>query len=107
MYCDIRGLIKKNFALMHLTSHHAAPDMTKTFNEVLKNLQEMGPHKIQPGRSMAHNIPMALNKGRVLLESGGGDNGEEESNDKENECRLEADDIISEIYPLDVAEVGV
>ena len=62
-------------------------------------MQKTNPHKIQPGRSTAHNIMMALNKGWELLESGGGDNGDDEGINDKIERRPEVDDIIGKIFP--------
>jgi len=43
--------------------------MVKTFQEVLKHVEEHDPHKITPGRKSAYTVQDMLDKGQTLLQN--------------------------------------
>lgn len=94
-YRSARQTIEKNFALTHLTTAHADPDMTKTFVKVQKNITRTNPHKITAGRTTAYTIPEQIDKGHEALPSGGtGDGGGEEG---DVEGPIQSEDVLVEL----------
>ncbi|KAF8179486.1 hypothetical protein K438DRAFT_1603778, partial [Mycena galopus ATCC 62051] len=84
--------IERNFHLTALTSHHAPPNMEKTYQKMAKYLQENGPNEHHPGRKTAYIIPDIINQGQAKM------NSNEKTTEDENE---EAEDRDAEERPIE------
>ena len=69
IFRDIHLLFEKHLFLNHLTKRHGEPDMTLTYDEVLKHLAEEKAHIFVPGRRSAYSIPDWDSVGLNLLMS--------------------------------------
>lgn len=59
--------VEENFGLRHQTVQHAAPNMTKTLEELGQYIQSHKAHTWIPGRASTYCIPDVLDKGVELL----------------------------------------
>ncbi|KAI0683401.1 hypothetical protein BC835DRAFT_1224216, partial [Cytidiella melzeri] len=64
VFRDLHLTFERNLALGHLTTRHAEPDMTLTFEAVLQYLQEAKPHEVIQGRESKRPIPDMKDKGQ-------------------------------------------
>ncbi|KAI0685844.1 hypothetical protein BC835DRAFT_1408708 [Cytidiella melzeri] len=67
VFCDLHLTFQRNLALGHLTTRHAEPDMTLTFDALLRYLQDTKPHEIVKGRESTHSIADMKDKGQQLF----------------------------------------
>ena len=67
LYCTCHANIERNFGLASLTSRHASPDLTKTFQKMESYFKAHGPNKHKSGRKSAYTIPDMLSKGQGLV----------------------------------------
>ncbi|KAI0689730.1 hypothetical protein BC835DRAFT_1248881, partial [Cytidiella melzeri] len=63
VFRNLHLTFERNLALGHLTTRHAEPDMTLTFEALLRYLQAEKAHKIVAGRKSVHPIPDMKDKG--------------------------------------------
>ncbi|EJF63965.1 hypothetical protein DICSQDRAFT_145419 [Dichomitus squalens LYAD-421 SS1] len=64
--------MEQNFALSGLTTRHAKKNMKKTFDDILKRMEERGPNEYRARRKSQYVIPDALMKGAAMIEKEGG-----------------------------------
>ncbi|KAI0698468.1 hypothetical protein BC835DRAFT_1304794 [Cytidiella melzeri] len=67
IYRDLHLTFERNLALGHLTTKHAEPDMTRTFEVMMENLKKTRPHEMIPGRGSKHQIPNLIDEGQCAL----------------------------------------
>ncbi|KAI0700080.1 hypothetical protein BC835DRAFT_1404972 [Cytidiella melzeri] len=67
IYRDLHLTFERNLVLGNLTTKHAEPNMTQTFEAMMENLKKTRPHKIIPGRGSKHQIPNLIDKGQCAL----------------------------------------
>ncbi|KAG1906365.1 uncharacterized protein F5891DRAFT_1125670 [Suillus fuscotomentosus] len=95
-YRNAQTMIQKNFLHTHLTTNHAASNMTKTFEGLCIKMGVHSPHIVIPGRKSRHEIVDVLDKGRELMEKGA--RGEtDQSEDMLAEGGVEMDDVLIEL----------
>lgn len=58
-----------NYHLNGLSSAHGKKDMTKTYNVLLKRMEETRPHAYIEGRGSAYAIPDMIDKGQDLIQA--------------------------------------
>ena len=58
-----------NYHLNGLSSAHGKRDMTKTYNVLLKRMEETRPHAYVEGRGSAHMIPDMIDRGQDLMQA--------------------------------------
>ncbi|KAJ6570751.1 hypothetical protein B0H10DRAFT_2352387 [Mycena sp. CBHHK59/15] len=88
--------IERNFHLTSLTSHHAPPNMEKTYKKMARYLQEHGPNEHRPGRKTAYIIPDVINQGQAKM------NATEKTTEDENEEKEDRDVQERQIEPEDM-----
>ncbi|KAJ6607144.1 hypothetical protein B0H10DRAFT_2307406 [Mycena sp. CBHHK59/15] len=88
--------IQRNFHLTSLTSHHAPPNMEKTYKKMARYLQEHGPNDHRPGRKTAYIIPDVINQGQAKM------NATEKTTEDENEEKEDRDVQERQIEPEDM-----
>ncbi|KAI0701802.1 hypothetical protein BC835DRAFT_1217000, partial [Cytidiella melzeri] len=64
IFCNLHLTFERNLALGHLMTRHAEPDMTQTFEAVLRYLKEAKPHESVQGWESKHSIPDMRDKGQ-------------------------------------------
>jgi hypothetical protein len=67
LYRSCHTNIERNFGLASLTSRHAPPDLTKTFEKMASYFEAHSPNQYKTGRKTAYTIPDMLNKGQGLI----------------------------------------
>jgi hypothetical protein len=99
-YRSTKTTIEKNFRLCHITTAHANPDMSRTFEEVRKHHESKDPYRITPGRRSSYIIPDVIDKGRALMKSiaAGEENNEEKEDSLEDDyTRPEMEDVLVDL----------
>ena len=99
-YRNAQTMIQKNFLQTHLTTNHAASNMTKTFQGLCIKMGIHSPHTVTPGRKSRNEIIDVVDKGRELMEKEKGIHGETDSEQSEDtlaEGRVEMDDVLIEL----------
>jgi hypothetical protein len=94
VYKNVQGIVQKNFDLTHLTTNHAATDMSKTFAKLRDKLSLTSPYSVSIGRKSRHEIKDLNDKGREMMEKAA--QGDVQTEETEME-RAELDDIIVEL----------
>ncbi|KAI0695888.1 hypothetical protein BC835DRAFT_1414574 [Cytidiella melzeri] len=98
IYRDLHLTFERNLALGHLTTKHAEPDMTQTFEAVMQHLQKARPHEIFPGRESKHSIPNLMDEGQfALLASEGPEAMDADETTAEEDAEVTLADVTVEI----------
>lgn len=67
VFRDLHLTFERNLALGHLTTRHADPSMTSTFQALLRYYKQSKPHVRVQGRSSKHEIKDMVDKGQQAL----------------------------------------
>ncbi|KAG1736672.1 uncharacterized protein EDB91DRAFT_1337407 [Suillus paluster] len=97
-YRNIQVMVQKNFLHAHLTTNHAAPNMTKTFEGLSIKMAAQSPHTVVLGRKTRCEIPDLIDKGRDMMEKAArGESTNEFSEMDVREEGAEIEDILMEL----------
>jgi hypothetical protein len=88
--------IERNFLLGGLTSRHTPPDMTRTYEALMKYMVIHGPNESRAGRTAAYIIPDIIMKGMTLLQTMDGSANTREV-EGDNDEVAEDEDVLGEI----------
>ncbi|KAG1726520.1 uncharacterized protein EDB91DRAFT_1263675 [Suillus paluster] len=88
-YRNTQVMVQKNFLHAHLTTNHAAPNMTKTFEGLSIRMAVQSPHTVVLGRKTHCEIPDLIDKGRDMMEKAARD---------VREKGAEIEDILMELW---------
>ncbi|KAI0684930.1 hypothetical protein BC835DRAFT_1421798 [Cytidiella melzeri] len=100
VFRDLHLTFERNLALGHLTTRHAEPDMTLTFEAVLRYLQDVKAHEIVRGRESKHMIPDMKDKGQQLFSTAAApdpDSADNEDGGIDDEAEVLLEDVTMEV----------
>ncbi|PSR71524.1 hypothetical protein PHLCEN_2v12607 [Hermanssonia centrifuga] len=78
IFRDIHLTFKKNLVLTHLTTRHCQPDMTSTYEAILKHLKATKAHEFVPGHLSDYLVPDLFACGQAAMWDGFEDCNEDE-----------------------------
>ncbi|KIK79486.1 hypothetical protein PAXRUDRAFT_161206 [Paxillus rubicundulus Ve08.2h10] len=101
VYCNIQGMIQKNFDHSHLTMKHSDLNMKKTFNKLLEKFTLNSHNVVSVGMKSQHEIMDLNDKWQEMMERAETAQGEEgEGRDEggdEGENRALLEDVVVEL----------
>lgn len=68
IYRKAHSVIEENFIAADHTSSHSDPNMTKTFESLLKKMRASNPYLLKIGRETTYELPDLLNLGYELFD---------------------------------------
>ncbi|KAG2140004.1 hypothetical protein BD769DRAFT_1350324, partial [Suillus cothurnatus] len=89
VYRNLQWVFEENFLHSHLTTQHTNVDMTQTFNELCRYIEQHSPHEPVLGQKSKHSIPDLYSKGLELIDKQCLDAGIEEGRTLEEHPTLE------------------